>query len=364
MTLLFFDGFETYNDSTDMQLNGYGCVGNCSKTTIRTASPSPRSGLAYANFYDYLQGIDRPYAANVLDQADETLVIVGLAGRMEDPTGTYSSGRPFITLRGGTGGGSNIISFFVDGTAIRCYYQTSTTLLFTTSSGVIGSAEWAYYEFKVYHHATDGYVELRRNGVTIGSVGIDSSSASVNTGASSHSLRLMGINDNNALRCDDLYICNGDGSKNNDFLGDCIVECLRPNGDGTHKDFTPYPGDSSSAVANFENVDDSTGPDEDTTYNEADTLGDKDSYTLEDLSPGGEIYGVKRQAVVRTSDPGLRKIKILSRINLTDYLGDEENLGMGWQYYLDLDEDNPDASSGEWSESDINSMEIGVEVTS
>ena len=48
------------------------------------------------------------------------------------------------------------------------------------------------------------------------------------------------VGGNAMLFIDSMYVCDDDGSYNNDFLGDIFVKTAYPKGDGSKKDFIPY----------------------------------------------------------------------------------------------------------------------------
>jgi hypothetical protein len=145
-------------------------------------------------------------------------------------------------------------------------------------------------------------------------------------------------------------------SPQNDFLGDCRVDVIRPNGAGANADFTP------SAGSNYENVDEAT-PDDDSTHNSSGTVGHQDSYALPSLSAGGTIFGVKSLICIAKDDAGAKGAKILTRSNSTYYKSDEINPPTDYKSFGKVYQNNPDDSLA-WQESDIAGMEVGVEVSS
>jgi len=154
---------------------------------------------------------------------------------------------------------------------------------------------------------------------------------------------------------DDIYICDGSGTDNNDFLGNLYVESVIPNGAGTTTDFTP------SAGSNYQNVDDTGLSDDDTTYNEATADGDIDLYDMTALSTSGDIFAVQVQAEVRVTEGDMRKVKLLARSGTTT--GESGQLSTmndtygGREYVF---ENNPDTSLP-WTQSEVDAMECGIE---
>ncbi len=160
---------------------------------------------------------------------------------------------------------------------------------------------------------------------------------------------------------DDFYMCNLAGAVNNDFLGDCVVETLYPNGNGYNSDFV---GSDSNSVDNYLHVDDPTTPDDDSSYIESSTVTDIDAFTFEDLAGDvGTIHGVSVQSVARKDDANPRTIKQLTRQSSTNYIGNEHTLATSYGVHYHIWETNP-ADAAAWEEADVNGAEFGIKVES
>lgn len=159
---------------------------------------------------------------------------------------------------------------------------------------------------------------------------------------------------------DNIYICDTNGSINNDFLGECIVETIRPNGNGNSSQFTGQDADSTN---NYQNVDDTTVDTSETTYNGSSTTNHIDLYTFDDLSSGGTVKGVKVHTFAKKTDIGNRAITHKIRSGGTNYSMSEEHfLAEGLVDKSSLTETDPNTASA-WTVSGVNSAEFGVEVT-
>ena len=126
-----------------------------------------------------------------------------------------------------------------------------------------------------------------------------------------------------SIKCiQDLYICTTIGDTNNDFLGDCRVDLMVPNGKGSITSGVPYPED----VSNWENVDDYdlTLPntllpcDFDETFNDLMAAGNKELYALSeientskldvqyiylDIPRAGDVYELTYGDITLVTDP-------------------------------------------------------------
>ena len=348
MALLWFDGFESYNDSTD--INAVQKLSASLLSAYGSISSSGRNGRCWQNSYNYYDL--HFYRVRLI--TNPTTVIFGFAMYMtstSDPE--VSLTRPFCRIYDPAG--TTNLKFCVNGSRDIEVYGPGDVLIGTSTGPPLEGLIWYYIEIKVTIDNAVGTVEIRIGETQVLSLinkdtqgGSDSEVGSVLIGYAISSTRI-----------DDLYICDNSGSENNDFLGDVRVDVLRANAPGTYTDFTP------SAGSNYENVDEAYGPDDDTTYNDGANVADKDSYALGDLpSPAGTtIFGVKSQITVRKTDAGSRRCKILTRAGTTDDLGSSLILSDTFITHYEIYENNP-ADSLDWEDADVNGMEVGVEITS
>jgi hypothetical protein len=228
----------------------------------------------------------------------------------------------------------------------------------SSASALIFGSQWQYIEMKVFLHDTLGTVEVKISGTTV----IDESGVDTRTNYNLEDLTLpicFSMQGAGSLTyIDDLYICDGDGGVNDDFLGDCRIDCLYPNAAGTNTTFTPLP-----AVDNYLNVDDPGDIDDDTTYNQSKTLNSIDSYNMESISAlGTTIYGVVQNSCLRKTDADSRYAKDYLKTGAVETLGAELHLTDTYKVWQDLYDVNPEDSEA-WAEADINALESGVKVT-
>ena len=160
---------------------------------------------------------------------------------------------------------------------------------------------------------------------------------------------------------DDLYICDGSGSKNNNFLGDIRVDVILPNGAGTYTDGTPSTGSDNWAMVDETLL--STTDYVSFAYSASPNL--KDSYAFADLPAlgGSLVLGVQVNAAAATSDSGAtRDVAIFTKSASTEDTGASKTVATALNSVRELMEDDPDTSTA-WTQSGVNAAEFGVKVT-
>lgn len=235
---------------------------------------------------------------------------------------------------------------------IRLYRGTTNTTL-ATSDLALNLNTWYYLEAKINIADSGGLFEVRVNEAVWVTYSGDTKQTSV-TGA--NRVILYGRPADNAI--DDLYICDGTGGSNNDYLGDCRVDTIYPNGAGTYSDFTPQ-----GSGTNWENVDESQ-LDENSSYNYSNTVGHKDSFAFTNLPAiTGSIFGVQACIGARKDDAGARVVRPLARIDSTDYEGGDLYLSGSFLFFRQLWQQNPDTTAA-WVQADIDDAEFGYKIQS
>ena len=171
---------------------------------------------------------------------------------------------------------------------------TSGTILESSPGPIVQpNSGWYYVEVKIRIHASLGNWEVKIDGTTVWTSGnYDTESVA---GVNWDSIEFdLGEVANNTLM-DDMYICDGSGSVNNDFLGDTVVENIIPQADGDNSQWTPSTGTNHAAL-----VDEATNMTDpglsEVDFVESSTPGDKDLFTytnLSTLSAASAIHGVQ-----------------------------------------------------------------------
>lgn len=227
----------------------------------------------------------------------------------------------------------------------------NTTVLGTSSAGVISAATYVYVELKATINDSTGSYEVRVNGANVLS-GTGADTRNGGTGV------ITQVNVNAAIaniRVDDFYICNTSGSANNDFLGDVRVDAYLPNGNGNSSQMT---GSDADSTDNYLLVDDSA-PDGDSTYVQSSTAGHKDTYTFADMShTPSTIHGVQVNMIAKKDDAGARSIASVVRSGGTDTDGTTQALSTSYLDYMQIIEQDPNTSAA-WTKTGFNAAEFG-----
>ncbi len=341
MALLWIDGFESYGDigSAPQPADVLGDKYLEYRRTPSTANTQIKEGRYNKCLWMSDDSIRRNTGST------DTTIIIGCAIKFDN----IESGR-FIrlinTLDLSDYIGINVVSN-------EFHLNMGATDWGTTSIGVV-TGVWYYLELKVVVGVSGSY-DFRINGDTkLSDSGIDTRT---DPSVSYYDIFILGNTASPETNYDDLYVCDGSGSVNNDLLGGCRVDIIYPDGDGNYSQFTPLSGD------NYTNVDDPIA-DADSSYVESTTSGHKDTYTYGPMSEVilEDIFGLQISTDCRETDAEGFDVKTIIRTNSTDYIDAGQPIG-STDYYskIRIAELNPDTSAA-WNNTEINNTEFGLEV--
>ena len=357
MALVFMDSFDHY--ATNDLLKKWDYIGGLiyGETEINYSSQR-RSNTKYLRLYDHYIEKD---IVDTVTGLDVYSFVVGFAGMIASSSGSWLE----IRLRTSSRNTQICVYAGKDG---KIKFYVGSNLIEETPQNSIDMNTWFHLETKVFIHPTAGTYEVRLNEVTVlqGS-GLNTQA---NSGEGIAKIFLNGGDHLVGSGCiDDFFFLDGNPSDdpvnpNNDFLGDSRIDVIYPDSPGTYSQFTP------SAGANWENVDDPDSIpmggdiDDDSTYNESNNVGNKDSYNHDSvIALGTPIFAAAQNSCVRKTDAGRRYIKQLIRSGGVDYLRDTEYYLTDFykvtQRPLDVDPDTDLA----WTEAKLNSVESGIEIT-
>lgn len=239
-------------------------------------------------------------------------------------------------------------------------YRRGATDVGSPSSATMALNTYTYIEIRISFHATAGVVQVRLNGTLI--LDLSGIATQFTSHASADELRLGNHGDSMARSfgtqdIDDVYLCDGTGSVNNAFLGDCRVDVITPTGDGSHSAWTPSSGTTHSTLV------DETTPNDDTDYLSTSTAGARESHALGNVPSltGLVVAGVQQCLSARKDDAGTRQVKGLLKSGATTQAGSvTHTLTTSYRYYCQITETDP-ATGSPWTESAVNALEAGME---
>lgn len=158
------------------------------------------------------------------------------------------------------------------------------------------------------------------------------------------------------VQFDDFYMCDLDGSVNNDFLGDICVETLYPISDGTYRDWTPDTGTDHFSRVNEHQIDELLS------YVSTAGAGNKDTYNMGDpvIDPLTPVLGVQLNLGLTKLEPGVRTMKPLIRQAGTDYEGDTTYVTADWGFVSWLLDEDP--SGAPWDAATVMADEYGIDL--
>lgn len=360
MSLLFVEGFEIYGaDEQEMTDGVYLDYNNCqlNSSTVRTGTYSLQcAGVQDVNIRRALYGeyltLGMGFAFYITDLPVETYTALLCAFRNDDNTSQISV---WLTSAGNISvgrGGHNIA-------------ESYTELARTTSSPVITDA-WQHFEIQVHLDDSAGWFEIRLDSVTVlQATGLDTIRSSVlkncNQVLGCGSRDVIGAGNLN-WQCymDDWYCYSiGEGTENNDWIGDRRVLKLSPSDNGPDQDWTP-----NGASSEYDCIDE-VPADEDTTYIEVDdsALPANANFELEDVpSYVGAIAGVQVYVKSKKTDAGECNLKISMQRGSDEASGSEHPISTLYAHRTTMFELDPQTGAL-WTPTGLNEALVDIERT-
>lgn len=242
-------------------------------------------------------------------------------------------------------------------TGVLAVYRGSSpgTLIGQTTVPVIAAGAWYHIEVSSVCHDTAGSYVVKVNGVTVLNFTNVDTKATALTDYSQLTFG-QGYGSPVTFYVKDIIAWNTSGTQNNDFMGDCQVVSLIPDGDDT-LNWTP------SAGLTGYNLIDETSPD-DTDYLSADPTPPAASiFTLTDLDP--EIVTVKGLMTVARqfkTDGGTAQtqVSLVSGASTDD--GADRPITTDATCWTDLSELDPDTGAA-WTPTAVNAVKLKINRT-
>lgn len=340
MTLKYIEGFETYNNTTldasfqDRYFGNWSVQKSLAPTTGRYHGYGIQVGSNGSSgdfFYTYNLGSTNTW-------------IVGFAfnRRATDDGGAHTWTGKFLEIRNSF----SVACSIHHGNGSVLLKNAGGTTLHTWSS-ITESTGWRHYAFKFVVNGASSSCEFKWNNVSQGSSGTETFSQST-----ANNFGFFGMDSSTGIShyFDDIYVCDGQGSTNNDFLGNCVVENLIATGNGTYTDWT----------GSYTDIDERPSNQADSII--AYTPGDRETFVMSDLAViNGDVKGVQQNTY--TYGMGVYDLRMTQRVSGTNY--DSSNilpydLLDGSNTYKFGISEAADLSSTAWTTSSVNASEFGV----
>jgi hypothetical protein len=232
------------------------------------------------------------------------------------------------------------------GGALEIYRGTS---LLATSSNVVTTGGWHYIELDYYPDQASGVVTIRVNGAEWATVTADTMDNANALATVRFSCPASGM----SYSIDDLIINSSAGAANNTWPGQQKLYLALPNAAGDSTDLTPSTG------ANYAAVDEI--PPATADYVSSATATDYDLYNITDPLAGTETISSVVINIVAKLDSGTGDIAATLKAGATEADGADIALTEAWALYQTIWNTNPDDSAA-WAPTDIDGLQIGVEV--
>lgn len=231
---------------------------------------------------------------------------------------------------------------------------TTSGVVLGTSTPTITAGVWHHIEVKFTCHASTGAFIVKLDGVEVINYSGDTNS---NGNNSLDTVWFYSANTASQTKSiDDLFILDTAGSLNNDWLGQCSVKALHPDGAGAVTQWTP------SAGSNFQCVDDAA-QNGDTDFVSTATASNKDLYAFGNTGASDTPLAVEVAAVVRKDDATVRTLAPTMRSNATDVDGATVTLTTTYDY-AELYRDTDPNTSAAWTKAGVDALQAGVKAVS
>ncbi len=350
MALLGFEGFDPYGTAAQAgQYLNQAVVGALGLNTT-----NPRTGRACLSFGGSAQAFRMSFSRGA-----STLI----AGVAVNWTASFANGsfplrfwastqvRSSILLSVNASGNLLLARGLANENAGGGGGNLGTTLW--TGSEIEPQNTWVYYELKVLLAASaSGAVTLRRNNQLV--VALANVQTLVNAADDVNSVIIDRSLSGMAYLADDLYVADGAGTGNNDFLGDVRARTLLP-ASTLASGWTPAGGGS-----NLGKIQDIT-PDDDAGHVSTVTAGTVDRFGLTALPAStAAVRGLRPFYRGRKEDAGIAETRLLLRSGTTLAEGAVDAPDTSYRYFSGLWQTDP-ATGAAWTPAAVNALELGYE---
>lgn len=341
--LLWIDGFDHYGSSASRLLEG----AYAGATLVEIRADDPRTGARHA----YLRGGFETGLRRVFG-ADKTVVGVGHAFLLPSlPTNSTS-----VCLASVRNNGNEVqCSVVVTSTGqLRVTNGIQTGPVLATGPVCVVPGSYQHFECRFTLEDTTLSLEARINGVTV----LNASGLEVDVPGPMSQV-LIGCSGQGTfgfpawMAVDDLYAWDGEGTANNDFVGDKKVYTGFPTSDGPEQDWTPSVGaDGFDMLDNVPPLDAT----EFLTAAVGGTGGDRSSFGIDDFPAEiVSIAGLMTATRFWKTDAGDARTVVSVVSGVVEEPGEEHALSISPRWYHDVFETDP-ATGTPWTLADVNAV--------
>ena len=288
-------------------------------------------------------------------------IVVGFAVKWQGDCRDYlGGGIPFLTFTNGVSGVQSTFEWAATNNADEftgAFVDNNGTRYFFDSNFEVNT--WHYFEIKVSFAGGGGIWELRMN-QTIVEAGVGNTGPAGSIDSVSFNCIAGGSGAANHALLTDIYICNTNGTLNNDFLGNVGIEpIILVNDEQAEWGVNPP-----TASANYTAVDDDViSPDNDATYVFTQSNGNIDLYGIQTMQTlQSTINAVTWAADARIAGAaGNRNIRPRYRVGGSNGSGSTFTItNASYETFQETIETDPTTGSG-WTLGNLNNLKIGVE---
>jgi hypothetical protein len=304
--------------------------------SLATSSPTPRTGAYCAR------------SGNRAINPGSATVILGCA--IYWPSGQAITITLYYDVSTSGSNAQDTLELGSDGKIRLRLGASSGAVIDTSVSAPLVANSWNAIEWKILV-SNSGTYTVKVNGVQV----LNGSADTQNQAATS-AVALIDFVLGSFGGMDDVYMLDSTGSANNDFIGDCKVECLTvQTGNGSNVGLTPSTGTDHGALV------DELPANDDTDYNFSATVGAKDTYAFTNVATVGSIKAVQVSARAKKTDVATKELALVTRMGTTDYDGATQTLSTSYAQFQQIWAKRP-SDNADWTISDVNAAEFGVKV--
>jgi hypothetical protein len=248
-------------------------------------------------------------------------------------------------------GGTEQVGVYADSYGNLRLQRNGTVLVTAVNKPTWRTNAWNFLELKGTINSTTGYAEVRLNGQTILTY---SGNTQASGNASANIIRWnIGFASFTHMWLDDIYVCDGAGTVNNDFLGDVRIQAIFP-ALAAVSQFTAS-GASADVLCVKEHAEDG-----DTTFIYTAAGGVADSFDYDQISGlAGNVPGIYLRAIARKDDAGTRIIAPIVVSSAATGVGPQGSLSNSYVSTDAIFEKDPNGNIA-WTIAAVNAAQLGV----